>query len=132
MDIQYMQQAIDLAKNAGRDCPIGCVIVMHSRVLAAEHNQVELLNDPTAHAEILAIRNACKHLNSKYLNDCTLYVTLEPCLMCSKAIELAKVGRVIFGAFRDTYSYSNFIGGILQDECSQLLKAFFSRVRIKE
>jgi tRNA(adenine34) deaminase len=143
-DEQYMQQAIREAKNAFAkdEVPVGAIIVMNEQVIAKAYNQVELLNDSTAHAEILALTSAYNFLGSKYLPDATLYVTVEPCLMCSGALYWSKIGRIIFGAYDDKNGYRRctgnnspfhpktiITGGVLEAECSQLMKDFFKMKR---
>ena len=143
-DEQYMQEALKEAKKAFDmdEVPVGAVVVMNSRIIARGHNQVELLKDSTAHAEILALTTAYNALGSKYLPDATLYVTVEPCLMCSGALYWSKIGRVVFGASDDKNGYRRVAGtnnpfhpktvlvaGVLQAECSNLMKAFFKLKR---
>ncbi len=143
-DEQYMQEALKEAKKAFDmdEVPVGAVVVMNSRIIARGHNQVELLTDSTAHAEILALTTAYNALGSKYLPDATLYVTVEPCLMCSGALYWSKIGRVVFGASDDKNGYRRvagtnnpfhpktvLVGGVLQAECSNLMKAFFKLKR---
>jgi len=143
-DEQYMRLALQEAQKAfDRDeVPVGAIVVMQNRIVAKAHNQVELLNDSTAHAEILALTTAYNFLGSKYLPDATLYVTVEPCLMCSGALYWSKIGRIVFGAADDKNSYrrvtggnnpfhpkTQIIGGILADECSQLMSGFFKSKR---
>lgn len=100
MDDMYMQEAIREAKKAAEldEVPIGAVVVFENRVIARAHNQVEMLKDPTAHAEMIALTAATSYLSSKWLQECTLYVTIEPCSMCAGALVLARLGRVCFGA----------------------------------
>jgi len=143
-DEQYMQQAIKEAQKAYDidEVPVGAIVVMNDSIIARAHNQVELLNDSTAHAEILALTTAYNALGSKYLPDATLYVTVEPCLMCSGALYWSKIGRIVFGAYdnkngyRKTTGINNpfhpktvIIGGVLADECSKLMKDFFRSKR---
>ena len=139
-DEQYMQQAIREAQKAfdTDEVPVGAIVVINDNIISKAYNQVELLNDSTAHAEILALTTAYNALGSKYLPDATLYVTVEPCLMCSGALYWSKVGRIVFGAYDDKNGYrkttgSNnpfhpktiISGGILADECAKLMKDFF-------
>lgn len=143
-DEQYMQQALIEAKKAfaADEVPVGAIVVMQDKIIARAHNQVELLNDSTAHAEILAITTAYQYLGSKYLPDATLYVTVEPCLMCSGALYWSKIGRIVFGCKDDKNSYRRstgdhnpfhpktaIIGGLLENDCSQLMKDFFRSKR---
>jgi tRNA(adenine34) deaminase len=143
-DEYYMQQALKEAQKAfdKDEVPIGAVIVMQDRIIAKAHNQVELLNDSTAHAEVLALTTAYSFLGSKYLPDATLYVTIEPCLMCSGALYWSKIGRIVFGAPDDKNSYRRstgtnnpfhpktiITGGILGEECALLMKEFFKSKR---
>lgn len=141
---QYMQQALQQAKKAfdADEVPVGAIIVLNNTIIAKAHNQVELLNDSTAHAEILALTTAYNFLGSKYLPQATLYITLEPCLMCSGALYWSKIGKIVFGAPDDKNSYRKYcgtlnpfhpktelVGGILQDECAVLMKDFFKAKR---
>ena len=143
-DEQYMQQALAEAQKAfdTEEVPVGAVIVMNNRIIAHAHNQVELLHDSTAHAEILALTSAFDFLSSKYLPEATLYVTIEPCLMCSGALYWSKIGKIVFGADDEKNGYrkccrsSNpfhpktiLVGGILKDECAKLMKDFFKARR---
>lgn len=143
-DEYYMQQALKEAQKAfdKDEVPIGAVVVMQDKIIARAHNQVELLNDSTAHAEILALTTAYNFLGSKYLPDATLYVTIEPCLMCSGALYWSKIGRIVFGAPDDKNSYRKstgnnnpfhpktvITGGILEEECISLMKNFFKSKR---
>jgi tRNA(adenine34) deaminase len=143
-DEQYMQQALKEAQNAfdKDEVPVGAIVVLNDRIIARAHNQVELLTDSTAHAEILALTTAYNFLGSKYLPEATLYVTVEPCLMCSGAMYWSKIGRIVFGAADDKNSYRRIAGnnnpfhpktvitgGILEEECSKLMKDFFKSKR---
>jgi tRNA(adenine34) deaminase len=143
-DEQYMQQALNEAQKAfdADEIPVGAIVVMNNKIIARAHNQVELLNDSTAHAEILALTTAYNYLGSKYLPEATLYVTLEPCLMCSGALYWSKIGKIVFGAADEKNSYrrstgtnnpfhpkTEIIGGILKEECAQLMKDFFKAKR---
>lgn len=138
----FMRQALQEAQlAAGADeIPVGAVMVLGNRIIARAHNQVERLNDATAHAEILAITSASAGLQSKYLQECTLFVTLEPCVMCAGAIHWAQIGQLVFGAFDPKKGFSlwqksmlskntRVKGGVLAHESSELLKGFFTRKR---
>lgn len=143
-DEQYMQLALQEAQQAfdKEEVPVGAIVVMNNRIIAKAHNQVELLNDSTAHAEILALTTAYHFLGSKYLPDATLFVTVEPCLMCSGALYWSKIRRIVFGASDDKNSYrrctgdnnpfhpkTELTGGILAEQCAQLMKDFFKAKR---
>ena len=143
-DEQYMQQALLEAQKAfdAGEVPVGAIIVMNNKVIARAHNQVELLNDSTAHAEILVLTTAFNFLSSKYLPDATLYITLEPCLMCSGALYWSKIGKIVYGADDEKNGYKNccgnknpfppkteLVGGILKKECAGLMKDFFKARR---
>ncbi len=147
---KWMKEAIKQAKKAAQkdEVPIGCVIVKDDQIIARAYNKREMKQCSTAHAEILAIEKACKKLGSWRLEDCDLYVTLEPCPMCSGAIIQSRIRNVIFGAYdpkggcmgsnmnindvRGFNHYPDIKGGILQDECSRLLKEFFKAKRKKK
>ena len=140
-DSYFMQQAIRLAEQALEqdEVPVGAVVVSNGHIIARAHNLVEHLHDPTAHAEMQAITAACNHFGSKYLTECTLYVTLEPCTMCATAIYWAQVGRLVYGASDPKLGFSRhqhimhpktqILGGIEEDTCGQLLKDFFKGKR---
>ncbi|MDY2828677.1 MAG: nucleoside deaminase [Sodaliphilus sp.] len=141
-DEKFMRKALDEARIAfDRDeVPIGAVIVSHGRVIARAHNMTEALTDVTAHAEMQAITSATSFLGGKYLTDCTLYVTVEPCLMCAGAIGWAQIPRVVYGAPDDkrgyhTYTASPFhkkttvTAGVLEAECAALMTEFFKNKR---
>ena len=146
MDIKYMKMAINEAVKAfnKNEIPVGCVIVKDNLVVAKAHNLREINNLVTSHAEILAITKANKKLNSWRLDDCDIYVTLEPCAMCSGAIIQARIKNLYFGAYDlkagacgsvlNLFSYPfnhkvNVVGGILEDECKKLLQDFFKTLR---
>lgn len=147
-DLLGMQAALDEARRAGPDVPVGAAVVIDGRVVATASNRVERDGDPTAHAEFLALRAVARDLGSRALQQATLYVTLEPCLMCAGAIVLARVRRVVFGcsdpkagAVRSLYSVLSdprlnhtprVVGGVLADECASLLKGFFAALRHRE
>jgi tRNA(adenine34) deaminase len=138
----YMRQAlIEAEKAAERDeVPVGAVVVCRDRVIARAHNLTETLNDVTAHAEMQAITAAANYLGGKYLNDCTLYVTVEPCVMCAGAIAWAQMGRLVIGAMDDKRGYQKYapqalhpktivIENVMAEECASLMKDFFKRKR---
>jgi tRNA(adenine34) deaminase len=139
----FMRQALVQAQRAFDvdEVPVGAVVVMHGKIIAKAYNQVQLLKDVTAHAEILAITSACEQLQEKYLTEATLYVTVEPCLMCAGALYWNKIGHIVFGASDEKNSYrrvteknpfhpaTTITGGILADECSSLMTAFFKAKR---
>ena len=134
MALQEAEAAKDL-----QEVPIGCVIVMNNRVIARGHNLTEQLNDVTAHAEMQAITSAANFLGGKYLKDCTMYVTLEPCVMCAGALFWSQISKVVIGARDEKRGFINknlqlhpkteIITGILENECSVLVKAFFKEKR---
>ena len=141
---EFMQMALREAQQAAgeEEVPVGAVIVVNGRVIARGHNQVEKLNDPTAHAEIIALTSAFNFLGSKYLPEATMFVTVEPCVMCSGALYWSKIGRVVYGASDDKNGYRHTCGsnrpfhpktivesGLLANECAQLMKDFFSARR---
>ncbi|MDO4950226.1 MAG: nucleoside deaminase [Bacteroidales bacterium] len=141
-DIRFMRQALVEAEAAYShgEIPVGAVIVCQNRIIARAHNLTQLLNDVTAHAEMQAITSAANHIGGKYLNDCTLYVTLEPCVMCAGAIAWAQMGRLVFGASDPKRGYRLFApealhpkttvtSGVLADDCTKLMKSFFSTKR---
>jgi len=144
-----MQEAIRQARAAAQqdEVPVGAVIVHGRKIIAKAHNQIETLKDPTAHAEMIAITQASNFLSSKWLQDCTLYVTIEPCSMCAGALVLARIPRIFFGAkepktgacgsvinIADHKSLNHRIevnGGIFAEECSALVSEFFQNKRKK-
>ncbi len=141
-DERFMRMALQEAQVAFDDdeIPVGAVVVCRGRVVARAHNLTERLGDVTAHAEMQAITSAASTLGGKYLTDCTLYVTLEPCVMCAGAIGWSQVSRVVFGAGDDKRGYRRFapdafhpktevVTGVLAEECSDLIKQFFARKR---
>lgn len=141
-DEQYMQRALDEARLALKEgeIPIGCVIVCKDRIIARAHNLTETLCDVTAHAEMQAITAAANLLGGKYLTDCTLYVTVEPCAMCAGAIGWAQIPRIVYGAADEKRGYqllaphamhpkATITGGILEEECRQLMQFFFQQKR---
>lgn len=141
-DIFYMRQALlEARKAAGAgEVPVGAVVVCHDRIIARAHNLMETLTDVTAHAEMQAITAAANALGGKYLNTCTLYVTVEPCVMCAGAIGWAQTGRLVFGAADEKRGYRKYapdalhpktevIQGVLAEDCAQLMKDFFKNKR---
>ena len=141
-DAFFMKQALAEAQNAydEGEIPVGAVVVCDDRVIARAHNQTERLNDVTAHAEIVALTAAADYLGSKYLDECTLYVTLEPCVMCAGALAWAQLGRLVYAASDDKRGFMRFGKellhpktklelGIMQDDCGDLIKRFFKEKR---
>jgi len=137
-----MKAALAEARKAfdNDEIPVGAVIVCKKQIIARAHNMTEKLNDVTAHAEMISFTSASNYLNSKYLTDCTLYVTLEPCIMCAGASFWTQIDRIVFGASDEKRGYSStslnithpktlVIGGVMEKECSELLKEFFRRKR---
>ncbi|MCP4121192.1 MAG: nucleoside deaminase [Bacteroidetes bacterium] len=136
-DTFFMKEALKQAERAAEDgeIPVGAVVVCEGQVISRAFNQVELLHDPTAHAEMIAITSAAGFLNSKYLEKCTLYVTLEPCPMCRGAIAEAHIGKVVFGTYDNSPaekpSQTKDQGGVLEEECKELIDEFFNKLRSK-
>ena len=141
-DMYFMQRAIDEAKAAYREgeIPIGAVVVCRDHIIARAHNLTETLNDVTAHAEMQAITIAESELGGKYLQDCTLYVTVEPCIMCAGAIGWAQLQRIVYGCpdiKRGYHGYApkafhpkaNVTSGVLEEECKALIQRFFQERR---
>jgi tRNA(adenine34) deaminase len=141
-DERYMQMALDEARTAfeAGEIPIGAVVVCKDRVISRTHNLTETLCDVTAHAEMQAITAAANTLGGKYLTDCTLYVTVEPCTMCAGAIGWAQIPRIVYGCTDEKRGYHEYapramhpkaivIGGMLEDECRQLMQEFFKTRR---
>ncbi|HOR40056.1 MAG TPA: nucleoside deaminase [Paludibacteraceae bacterium] len=137
-DTYFMKQALAEAKKAFAkgEVPIGAVVVCNQQIIARAHNFTETLHDVTAHAEMQAITAAASYLGAKYLNDCTLYVTVEPCVMCAGALYWSKVAKVVYGASEDKYGYTKkvplalhpkteVVAGVMADECAQIMKDFF-------
>ncbi len=153
-DFHWMRLALQEAQNCLRadawpdDVPIGAICVLNGEIIGRGHNKRQLLNDPTAHAETIALREAARVLGTSHLNDVTLYVTLEPCAMCAGALWLARAARVVFGAWDDKAGACGSVfdvardprlnhrlevrGGILESECAALLREFFEARRQKE
>lgn len=141
-DERYMQLALAEARKAYAmgEVPVGCVIVANGQIVGRGHNLTETLDDVTAHAEMQAITAAASTLGGKYLTQCTLYVTVEPCVMCAGAIGWAQVKRVVYGATDEKRGFSVFApkafhpkctvsSGVLEDECRELMQSFFSQKR---
>ena len=143
-DEYFMYQAIKEAKKALEDgeVPIGAVIVMNDKVIAHGHNQVERLNDPTAHGEIIALTSAFNFLGSKYLQNAAIYITIEPCLMCAGALYWSKITKIVWGADDEKNGHKHITGpnwpfhpktevvkGVLKEECAELIKNFFKSKR---
>lgn len=138
-DAYFMRQALAEARRAAAagEVPCGAVVVAGDRIIARGHNQTERLNDVTAHAEIIALTAASNYLGDKYLHDCTLYVTLEPCPMCAGALGWSQISRIVYGASDDKRGFMRFGRellhpktklefGVLHEECAVLLRAFFA------
>ena len=153
-DEQFMKQALAQAQRAFEEdeVPVGAVIVANYKIISRGYNQVEKLKDCTAHAEIIALTSAFNYLGSKYLVDATIYITVEPCLMCAGALYWSKIGRIVYGAADDKNGYRKFckspppvegislapwpfhprtelVPGIMEDECALLMKDFFKAKR---
>ncbi len=141
-DEQYMKQALQEAHKAFSEgeVPIGAVIVCRGQVIARGHNLTERLHDVTAHAEMQAITAATEYLGGKYLTDCTLYVTVEPCIMCAGALGWSQMPRVVYGAADEKRGFRRFapqalhprcevVSGVLENECATLMKTFFQHKR---
>jgi tRNA(adenine34) deaminase len=138
----YMREALKEAQKAleADEVPCGAIVVCNNKIIARAHNLTERLNDVTAHAEMQAITSAANYLNGKYLNECSLYVTLEPCVMCAGALSWAQVGKIFFGAYDEKRGFSaiqqnilhpktEIIGGLLAEECGAMLTNFFRSKR---
>ncbi len=141
-DELYMRMALAQAEEAGErgEVPIGAVVVCNGRVVGRGGNMVETLGDATAHAEMQALTAAMNTLGGKYLTECTLYVTVEPCVMCAGALMWSQIGRLVYGAGDDKRGYSRVAGnilhpktvvekGVLESECSALMTSFFQKMR---
>ena len=147
IDQVLMQEALNLAHEAAKkdEVPVGAVIAHHNKIIARAHNQVEMLKDPTAHAEMIAITQAASYLSSKWLPECTVYVTIEPCSMCTGALILARIKRLCFGArdpktgacgsvvdlarHKDLNHKIEILSDLLADECGLVLSNFFKKKR---
>ncbi len=141
-DEYYMNEALKEAQKAfeADEVPIGAIVVANNQIIARAHNLTERLNDVTAHAEMQAITAAANCLGGKYLNECIIYVTVEPCIMCAGALAWAQAGKIVFGTSDNRRGYTNFgdfvlhpktiiNSGILEKECTKLLKDFFASKR---
>ncbi len=140
-DAYYMQIALQEAEKAldEGEIPVGAVVVCHDKIVAKAHNQTERLNDATAHAEMLALTAAMHAIGAKYLTECTLYVTLEPCQMCSGAMYWAKLKKVVYGASDPLRGYAHLgcplhpktqvVRGVLAERSENLVKTFFQKIR---
>tara|TARA_B110000503_G_scaffold57545_1_gene92163 strand:- start:1167 stop:1613 length:447 start_codon:yes stop_codon:yes gene_type:complete len=140
-DDYFMKQALEEAKKAADigEIPVGAVVVANNQIIARSHNLTEKLNDVTAHAEMQAITSAAEYLGGKYLNECTLYVTLEPCIMCGGALSWAQIKKIVFGAKDNKRGASNgdniyhpkteVLSGVMENECSELINVFFTKKR---
>lgn len=148
MDLQpyseayFMRQALEEARLAFEEgeIPIGAVVVCRGQIIARAHNEVERLKDPTAHAELLAITAATEYMGGKFLSDCQLYVTVEPCVMCAGALFWARLGEIIYGAGEEKFGYRHYApdifprrakvrGGVLSEEAAELIRSFFATRR---
>ncbi len=141
-DEYFMRYALKEAVIAQEEneIPIGAIVVCKNQIISKAHNQTEALNDATAHAEMLAITSATNTIGNKFLNDCTIFVTIEPCVMCAGALLNSRIGRLVFGAYESKTGYSCFspsilhkkttvTGGVLENECKKLMTDFFSKLR---
>ena len=140
-DVYFMKKALDEATTAFEkgEVPVGAIIVFKDQIIARAHNLTETLNDVTAHAEMQAFTAAADYLGGKYLKDCTLYVTLEPCQMCAGASYWAQIGKIVYGASElergflklktTIHPKTKVVGGVLENECSTILKRFFIEKR---
>lgn len=145
MQYAFKEAEIAYEKN---EIPVGAVVVFENRIIGRGHNQIEMLQDPTAHAEMIAITSAVATIGSKWLNGASLYVTLEPCAMCAGAIVLARIEKVVFGAYdvktgacTSLYNIvqderlnhrADLVGGIMEEKCSSILKDFFAKLRKRD
>ncbi|MBM3438165.1 MAG: nucleoside deaminase [Bacteroidetes bacterium] len=140
-DEYFMAKALELALQAydEGEVPIGALVVHENKIIGKGYNQTERLQDVTAHAEMLAVTAASNAVNGKYLDQCTLYVTIEPCLMCAGAIQWARLGKVVWGASEPKFGFSRLdaqllgktetVGGIMADQCGDVMKRFFKSRR---
>jgi tRNA(adenine34) deaminase len=141
-DDHFMREAIKQAEIAfeEKEIPVGAVVVCNNKIIARAYNQTEKLNDSTAHAEMIALTAAFNYLGGKYLPDCSIYITLEPCIMCAGALYWSQIGKIIFGAPDQKRGYrtvksevlhpkTEVIEGILAEDCKQILDKFFNTIR---
>lgn len=140
-DDYFMRKALNEAQEAFKkgEVPVGAVVVVNNQIIARTHNLTELLHDVTAHAEMQAITSAANFLGGKYLKDCTLYVTLEPCQMCAGALYWSQITKIVYGAKDERRGFTNLgtqlhpktqvISGVLETECSELMQLFFQNKR---
>lgn len=141
-DDYFMKQALHLAEEAFErgEVPIGAIVVADKQIIGKGYNQVETLKDATAHAEMIAISAASEYLGSKFLEECTLYVTIEPCAMCAGALYWARLGKVVYGAREPKFGFyskelpilhpkTDLVGGILEFECREIMQRFFLQKR---
>lgn len=140
-DAYFMQMALKEAQKAfdEGEVPVGAIVVCNNAIIGKGYNLTEKLNDVTAHAEMQAITAAANYLGAKYLNECTMYITLEPCVMCGGALYWSQIGKIVFGASDEKRGYlkaGNFlhpktqvVSGVLELECAELLKLFFKQLR---
>jgi tRNA(adenine34) deaminase len=141
-DVYFMKRALAEAGQAFAEgeVPVGAIVVCQNRIISRAHNLTETLNDVTAHAEMQAITAATNSIGGKYLTDCTLYVTLEPCTMCAGALAWSQISRIVYGASDEKRGFLKFaplalhpkteiLGGILKDDCANLIKRFFNLKR---
>ncbi|TAL47657.1 MAG: nucleoside deaminase [Chitinophagaceae bacterium] len=143
-DEYYMMQALKEAKKALEEgeVPVGAVVILNGKLIARGYNMVEKLNDPTAHAEMIALTSAFNYIGAKYLPEAALYVTVEPCLMCAGALYWSKIGRIVWGAddeknghkriTREEWPFhpkTEIVKGVMKEECSKLMKDFFKEKR---
>jgi tRNA(adenine34) deaminase len=141
-DVYYMKRALAEAEQAFAEgeIPVGALVVCRNQIISRAHNLTETLNDVTAHAEMQAITAAANSLGGKYLTDCTLYITLEPCTMCAGALGWSQIDRIVYGASDEKRGFLKFapaalhpkteiLGGILQTECADIMKRFFEQKR---
>lgn len=143
-DEYYMMQALKEAKKAMEEgeVPVGAVVILNGKLIARGYNMVEKLNDPTAHAEMIALTSAFNYIGAKYLPEAALYVTVEPCLMCAGALYWSKIGRIVWGAddeknghkriTREEWPFhpkTEIVKGVMKEECSRLMKDFFKEKR---